>query len=178
MDIFDNIYNDMKNLDNKSLKKYILNYDLEKNKTTLETLLFIAYDLHKFELSDDKFEEKIKRQYQNKLRNDLIKRYKSCIVTGKHASICEASHIIPFVECSNGQKYDVNNVLLLCRELHTLFDINKVTFDNTGKFIISEEIMLSTGNDFDEYKKYNGKYIKLNDETMKYLNYRVDKFIN
>ena len=122
MNNFDNIYNDMKDLDNKSLKKYILNYDLEKNKTTLETLLFIAYDLHKFELSNDKLEEKIKRQHQNKFRNDLIKRYKSCIVTGKHASICEASHIIPFVECTNEQKYDINNGLLLCSELHKLFD--------------------------------------------------------
>ena len=177
MNNFDNIYNDMKDLDNKSLKKYILNYDLEKNKTTLETLLFIAYDLHKFELSNDKLEEKIKRQHQNKYRNDLIKRYKSCIVTGKHASICEASHIIPFMECTNEQKYDINNGLLLCSELHKLFDINKVTFDTTGKFIISNEIMLSNGNDFNEYKKYNGIHIKLNDETKKYLNYRVDKFI-
>jgi hypothetical protein len=64
-----NLYNKIRHMDTIQLEKFIKNHD--DNSVTLETLLFIAYDLHKYEPNDKIIEKKLKRQYQYKFRKEL-----------------------------------------------------------------------------------------------------------
>ena len=56
---------------------------------------------------------------QCKFRNEIIKRYETCIITNMDELFCEAAHIIPFSESEN---FDIENGILLNCILHKLFD--------------------------------------------------------
>ena len=112
----------MEAMNEKQITNYILNFHKNNNSLiTIETLLFVAYDLKKYTMPENEKIEIEKRRYQYKFRNQLIKKYNNCIITGKSHKICEASHIISYKENIN-KRYDINNGLLLCSELHKMFD--------------------------------------------------------
>ena len=127
-------------------------------------------------IPEDKLQEITKRTFQTKFRKNLIKKYGSCIITKKHESICQASHIIPYSESEENKRYDTNNGLLLCAELHILFDNNKWTVNPDGKVIMSDHIMKSDSG-FEEYKKYNGMQLNLDKLTMENLMIRYGEFV-
>ena len=176
MTTLDKIYNDMQHLiTHDDIDKYITDYDYIMNNITLDVLLYVAYDLFKYGEYQDKLMIKFKRLYQEKFRYNLIKKYESCIITGKDVDICEACHIIPHSECTYDKKYDINNGLLMCKELHTLFDKYKFSFDNNCNVIMSDEIL--NKNTYREYHKYNGLQLKFNKDTCNNLNVHYNKFI-
>ena len=116
MTTLNKIYEDMKKLaTDNDIDKYINDYDYTINNITIDVLLFVAYDLFKYGKYPDKLMTTFERLYQEKFRNNLIKKYELCIITGKDEDICEACHIIPHSECTYDKKYDINNGLLLCK---------------------------------------------------------------
>ena len=65
----------------------------------------------------------MRRLYQGRYRKQLIERNNGrCQLTHRDAIICEACHIRPHSVCDDQDKYNPDNGLLLCRDLHRLFD--------------------------------------------------------
>ncbi|WP_445403239.1 HNH endonuclease [Acinetobacter vivianii] len=68
---------------------------------------------------------------QGQFRKDLLKNFKStCLLTGiQHESLLLASHIKPWSECTNEERVDSRNGLLLSALMDKLFDRYFITFD-------------------------------------------------
>ena len=175
MNTIDKIYEEIESMKEKQLTNYIINYykNNKHSQLTIETLLFIAYDLKKYTIPEDKNVKIEKRRYQYKFRDELIKKYSHCIVTGKSHKICEASHIIPYKENLN-KRYDINNGLLLCSELHKMLDEYLISIDADGKLILSNEVLSDAG--FANYKEYHLKKLNLNKEVLINLGEHYKKF--
>jgi hypothetical protein len=75
---------------------------------------------------------------QGRFRDDLVKMWGCCAVTGcREVSILRASHIKPWRMCDNSERLDPFNGLLLVPNLDALFDVGVVSFDDSGKLIIA-----------------------------------------
>ena len=171
--MLNNLYNDMRPLDEQQLENFIkTNND---NSVTLETLLFIAYDLHRYEPNSKIIEKKLKRQYQYKFRKELEKRYKKCIISKKSVTVCEACHIIPFSKSDNNQVYDINNGLLMSADLHKLFDKYIISINNDGKVVFANNLLKDKS--YKEFRRYNNVEVNLNKETMKNIKIHYEKFL-
>lgn len=96
IDNFDSIYNDMilSNYSESDIKLYFL---IKYN---------IDYKINK------------KRYNQEEFREQLLERYKKCILTGSTSSL-EACHIISYSESNN---MDIDNGIILNATHHKLFD--------------------------------------------------------
>ena len=72
-------------------------------------------------------------------REELIKKYDSkCVMTGIDSKkLLIASHIKPWSICTNEERIDINNGLLLCANMDKLFDSGLITFENDGRLHIS-----------------------------------------
>jgi hypothetical protein len=152
------VYEDIKNNkeDNyKSVyKKLLKSYD----KIELDFVRYIHSDT----------EEKEVRKDQHSFRKELVKRYRQCIITQTDEQICEACHIIPFAECTDSDKYNTNNGLLLRSDLHKLFDSKKLKINPKTLIIeIADEILKNKK--MKTYVKYVGEIIKVHAKSIPYL---------
>lgn len=98
------------------------------------------------------------RRGQTKFKRNLVNRVKranggkcrceicGCTVEGENYLI--ASHILPWKHATPEEKVDGNNGLLLCPNHDFLFDGLKITFDETGKIIINDDISDSNKRSF------------------------------
>ena len=83
----------------------------------------------------------IVRTTQDKFRNQLLKKWKSCMVTGfKNPQALIASHIVPWSQANNVERQDINNGLLLVAHLDQLFDRYLISFDGEGNILISSAL--------------------------------------
>ncbi|MES2777629.1 MAG: HNH endonuclease [Bacteroidota bacterium] len=75
-------------------------------------------------------------------RKRIIHRWEyKCAVTGfDKINVLIASHILPWVKANDNQRLDVHNGLLLSPTYDALFDRNLISFENTGKIILSTRI--------------------------------------
>ncbi len=118
------------------------------------------------------------RLQQSKFRRDLLIHWEGCSITGcENSKLLIASHIKPYSESNDIEKYDINNGLLLTPTFDKLFDKLMISFDSNGKILISKSLNKNdlksiniTGNE-----KLNMP--KLTESTMKYLEYHRNKFI-
>jgi hypothetical protein len=154
-----------------------INKNINMNKDELYNMLIEIYPKPNVELAMFKLfvyeykktEEKEKRLDQQSFRDDLIKRYKGCIITGVSEYVCEACHIIPHSECNDKDKYNVDNGLLLRRDLHSLFDKGLLKINpNTNKLLLDDKIL--NDNNMKEYYQYNNKKINIHINSIKFLN--------
>jgi predicted restriction endonuclease len=142
------------------------------NRTLLD---IIFYDKYNYMYGETMEEREKRRDY--KFKKDVKDRYKKCIITGKSIKICEVAHIVAFRDASDMEKYDVNNGLILCCELHKLFDTKDKLLQidaDTLCIKFKKEILEDEG--YVDYHKYHNMEIKvdLNDETIRYLR-RINK---
>jgi hypothetical protein len=128
-----------------------------------------------FTFSKSELELKEVRRKQMKFRQNLIDKYKRCIISGTPATMCEACHIIPFSISTDQQKYDVNNGLLLDAGLHKLYDMHLIRINpHTSMIELHKDVLSNT-----EYKhlyRYNKQKLNLSKETLEYL--RISKNID
>ncbi|VBB17659.1 HNH endonuclease [Yasminevirus sp. GU-2018] len=115
-------------------------YILEQKASTknLDDLYEKAINLFKKELVDVKMyqlfgytrknyqSESDDRPEQQKFREIVVNRYKTCAVTGDNEIMCEACHIEPHAKSRNN---DPDNGVLLTATLHKLFDNYLFTID-------------------------------------------------
>ncbi len=75
---------------------------------------------------------------QGSFRQRLIAYWKGCAVTGyKDTSLLIASHIKPWSSSDNTERLDYFNGLLLLPNLDKAFDAGLISFERTGKILIS-----------------------------------------
>ena len=82
------------------------------------------------------------RLLQGEFRKKLIKQWDGkCVVTGIDVEpILRASHIKAYAECTDNEKYDLNNGLLLSANIDALFDRHLITFDEKGSLLVSKTL--------------------------------------
>lgn len=91
----------------------------------------------------------ISRVGQGAYRKSIINRWENkCAVTGfSDGRILVASHIHPWKDAADEERLDVNNGILLSPTYDALFDRHLITFENTGRIVLSDSISP------DEYSK-------------------------
>lgn len=78
---------------------------------------------------------------QGIFRERLIELWGGCSVTGlSNMSLLRASHIKPWRDCSNSERLDPMNGLLLHPTLDHLFDAGYITFEDSGRIYISNRL--------------------------------------
>jgi hypothetical protein len=118
----------------------------------------------------------LSRVGQGAYRKSIINRWENkCAVTGyQDPRILIASHIHPWKDASNDERLDVNNGILLSPTYDALFDKHLITFDNSGKIILSETLAPV------EYKKIGvsgtERIAKLNSDNIGYLEKHQTRF--
>ena len=154
-----NFIDKIKSIDENDKEKLNIFYEeLLKNYSNKE-LDYIFYSLKNFKYINIKTEEK-KIRNDETFKQEVLSKYKRCIITNKPEYICEVAHIFPFSECSEIEKYDPDNGILLCRELHKLFDDNLMKIDqNTLEITFNEKILEDKY--LSDYHKYNNTYLKI-----------------
>ena len=114
---------------------------------------------------------------QSNYRKKLIEYWgKSCVTKLEIQELLIASHIKPFSECNNNEKYDLFNGLLLTPNYDKLFDKFLISFDYSGKILISSILEKS-----DLEKLGISQEDKLNSEKIsknhfEYLKYHNEQF--
>lgn len=79
---------------------------------------------------------------QGAYRKRIIHRWEyKCAVTGfNKLDVLIASHIVPWSDSTDNERLDVDNGLLLSPTYDALFDRNLISFENSGKIILSDAI--------------------------------------
>lgn len=79
---------------------------------------------------------------QGAYRKRIIHRWEyKCAVTGfEKLDVLIASHILPWASSDDNQRLDVHNGILLSPTYDALFDRHLISFENTGKIILSDSI--------------------------------------
>lgn len=82
---------------------------------------------------------------QGAYRKSLLFRWNfKCAVTGyAKKEILIASHIVPWRDSSNPERLDVDNGILLSPTYDALFDQRLISFENSGKIILSDSLRKS-----------------------------------
>lgn len=128
---------------------------------------FYMYDMYNYiYIKDDSKKLQIKRNGQTIFKLELVKRYKTCIISKNTHDICDAAHIVPYCELDDNKKYNVDNGILLRTDLHNLFD-KKILEINPNTLIVSfnEKWLLDNKN----YEQYNNIKINIHPNSIKYL---------
>lgn len=80
---------------------------------------------------------------QGAYRKSVLYRWEfKCAVSNyTKKEILIASHILPWKDANNDQRLDVNNGILLSPTYDALFDQHLISFENTGKIILSDSFL-------------------------------------
>jgi hypothetical protein len=102
-------------------------------------------------------------QYYNQkyfdLKNQLIIRYKCCVITGAPPNVCDIVYIQPLFRLTKS-KYDIDNCLLLRYDLINLYNYNQIKIcPNTLKIKIDEPY----------YASFNNRRIYIHKDSVIYL---------
>lgn len=132
---------------------------------------YLFYSLKKYEHIENNIEtieDKIKRK-DNNFKNKVKEYYKTCIITGRSNIVCEVAHIFPFSDSDLNDKYNEFNGILLCRDLHCLFDKKLININPTNfELILNDEILEDKS--LEVYHQYNKKILNIRQESRYYLN--------
>ena len=81
---------------------------------------------------------------QGAYRKRIIHRWEyRCAVNGfDKLNILIASHIVPWSECNDEERLDVENGILLSPNVDSLFDKHLISFQDTGEMIISSKLSI------------------------------------
>jgi len=114
---------------------------------------------------------------QSNYRKKLIEYWeKSCVKNIEIQELLIASHIKPFSICNDNEKYDLYNGLLLTPNYDKLFDKFLISFDSSGKILISSILkkydLEKLGISIED--KLNSEKISIN--HFEYLKYHNEQF--
>lgn len=157
--------------EDRKVETIIENYEKDKiNKVT---------EIEKYteELEGKEKEAVVKvRINQDKFREKLINKYKKCCLCNVNMNeLLVASHIKPQSISDANEKLDIHNGLLMCPNHDKLFDRGYISFDDTGRILISEKLD-------DNNRMYMNitptMKIDITEENIKYIKYhRKNVFI-
>lgn len=147
----------------------------------LDDLVFVNDELY-FEadakrIFGDEYQEERKgrdpylhRLYKNQLQEEsmYVLSDTKCMVELLSYPVLIASHIKPFAKCNDKEGYDVNNGILLSRNIDSLFDLGYISFDNNGQIITSKHLNIDVASFVSNYNLDNRF---LNETRLQYLDY-------
>lgn len=110
---------------------------------------------------------------QDKFRDRLLKKYGKCCLCGiQNPDLLIASHLKPWSQSDKREKLDAGNGLLLCPNHDKLIDGGFVSFDNSGKIIISSKL-----SDIDRILMNirDDMKIEVTEENLTYVSYHREK---
>jgi hypothetical protein len=88
--------------------------------------LTVIYDILNYNLENTKLQEQRDPEFAEIIR----KRDTVCWITGRYAERCEVAHIYEYKDCKvSGDRYNINNGILLDAGLHKLWDINEIILE-------------------------------------------------
>ena len=155
------------NLDNSSILLYMHTFNELINIYDIELLNYVFYNEKKY-IHDEATNIYYRKDY--KFKKDVKYRYnESCIITGNDMDSCDIAHIVPFCDSTEFEKYDVDNGLILSKDLHALFDKNLLKINPDTLIIeISPEKLQNKKNTCNQYHglKIN---VNLTKNTIQYL---------
>lgn len=119
------------------------------------------------------------RLYKDELLQESIKLYSKpiCVFEKYSYPVLIASHIKPFRFSNESEAYDVNNGLLLSKNLDSLFDLGFISFNYDGTIIFSKELSSKDLNLVNNLMKEKLDLGLLNDKRLNYLKYHRDKIL-
>jgi putative restriction endonuclease len=115
--------------------------------------------------------------YKNQLKEESFSVFngEKCMVEKLSYPVLIASHIKPFIKSSDTEAYDVNNGILLSRNMDSLFDLGYITFDDNGQILSVSQLS-------DDVKNFISSYqlepIFLNEKRKQYLVYHRAEVFN
>ncbi|MBR3243627.1 MAG: HNH endonuclease [Parasporobacterium sp.] len=145
-------------------KKMFENTDYRKQAEDLDR------ELAQLQIEGEMREAVVKvRVNQNVFRDRLLLTHNKCCLCGvTDPSLLVASHIKPWAQSSPDEKLDENNGLLMCPNHDKLFDKGLITFDDTGKIIISDRL----GENERVFMNVNAEMkVPVNERVIKYLQF-------
>jgi len=114
---------------------------------------------------------------QSNYRKKLIEYWeKSCVRKLEIQELLIASHIKPFSQCNENEKYDLFNELLLTPNYDKLFDKFLISFDKSGKILISSLLKKSELDKLGISKEDKLNSEKISPNHFDYLNYHNEIF--
>lgn len=117
------------------------------------------------------------RTSQTKYRDNLMIKweYKCGLTSISKIELLEACHIKPFCECDNDEYYDLNNGIILAPTIHKLFDKFLISFDNSGKIMLSKRM---NGTDLNQLNLKKSMTLNFyNNQIEMYLKLHRSKFL-
>jgi hypothetical protein len=107
---------------------------------------------------------------QGQFRKSLVSRYVGkCPITGiEQDQLLVASHIKPWKVCTNAERLDQNNGILLSALVDRLFDKGLISFSDDGKLIASPRLSTS---DSAKCGLEHWKRLELTDQSKRYMEY-------
>lgn len=155
--------------------KNISHYAMYQNLTQIYPKVkvdFVMYDLFAYEhITYDKLSiEERERRQDTEFKKNVRSRYNNeCIVSGTDMP-CQICHIKPFNECTENERYDTNNGMILRDDIHTLFDRREIKI-NPNTLMIEVSFFIMNNEKRCEYHKFNGMKINIDKKSIPYLHH-------
>jgi hypothetical protein len=113
---------------------------------------------------------------QGYYRQQIIEKWEGrCPVTKSELlKILISSHIVPWSECNDKERLDVENGILLSPNVDSLFDKHLISFSDNGQMIISEKL---SGEELNKLGLHMGVTIKVTEGMKKYLQRHREKLL-
>ena len=142
------------------------NFDIE-DINIVKKLKFPNHNIN-FETINNFNENRINATY---FRNELIKKFTNCSLTSINYNLCDAAHILPYIDCDYNEKYDIHNGILLSKNMHAAFDKNYFMIDeHTCRVVILYDNISNIITKDLELDKMNNRYIpELDNVKSKYF---------
>ena len=148
-----------------------------KKWTERQSLTRLIADLEEIQINEDLDEtQKLlftdARLGKGKFLREVSKIYSECPVTGIQTSYSVAvCHIKPWRACSDKEKIDPLNGILLAKHIKGLFQMGMITFDQNGLILVSSYLK----NDLRSFHLYLPLKIKFPAEVLPYLAWHKEK---
>ena len=151
-------------------------FQIEDN-LQVENIKQIENDLNSIITLDKTEKETIikSRIGQSAFKKALLTIEKKCRICGvRDERFLVASHIKPWSESNNQERLDVNNGLLLCPNHDALFDKRYISFAETGKVMVKQNLDSTTK----MFLNINDTMrINLNERQQNYMKWHREKFL-
>ncbi len=122
------------------------------------------------EIQKGKRDTYLHRLYKNQLKQETTEHWGTpkCMLEQLAYPVLIASHIKPFIDSQESEAYDVDNGLLLSKNLDSLFDLGYISFNDDGKMLIAKKLADEVSQ---SVEKYQLNAIFLNAKRKQYLAY-------
>lgn len=150
---------DMKNVPYDDMYKTLTE---QHSKTKVD---FVMYDM--FGYDNPNFHEQENKK-EIMFKKDVYARYDNKCVISETDRPCQVCYIVPLEDCTEREKYDVNNGIVLRDDIYQLFNNKEIKINpDTLRVELSDNIKHSINKVM--YHRFNGMCVNINKNSLPYL---------